>query len=70
VIDKMAHLAKRGCRVKGSQKGARSQHLIVSTLINLLNLLAHFARSEFHSDPKHATASGEHDPEKWAPVFR
>jgi hypothetical protein len=48
MIDKVAHLAKRGWPVKGSQKGARSQHLIVSTLINLLNLLAHFARSEFH----------------------
>jgi 5-oxoprolinase (ATP-hydrolysing) subunit B len=38
--------------------------------INLLNLLADFARSEFHWRPKHATGEGEHDPEKWVPVFR
>jgi hypothetical protein len=55
VIYQVAHLAKRGCRVKGSRKGARSQHLIVGVLINLLNLLADFARSEFHSRPKHGT---------------
>jgi hypothetical protein len=39
MIDKVAHLAGCGHRVKGSWKDARSQHLIVGMQINLLNLL-------------------------------
>jgi hypothetical protein len=45
---KVAHLAGRGHRVKGSFAAVRSQHLIVAMRINLLNLLNDFARSEFH----------------------
>jgi hypothetical protein len=53
---KMAHLAGRGHRVKGSLLKLRSQHLIGVVQINLLNLLNDFARSEFHWRAKHATA--------------
>src|SRR5258708_23898845 len=54
-IKEVAHLAGRAGRVKGSFANERSQHLIVTMQINLLNLLADFARSEFHSHAKHAT---------------
>src|SRR6266404_7582533 len=55
-INEVAHLAGRAGRVKGSFRDERSQHLIVAMQINLLNLLADLARSEFHSRAKHATA--------------
>jgi hypothetical protein len=45
---KVAHLALRGHRVKGSLAKLRSQHLIVAMQINLLNLLNDFAPGEFH----------------------
>jgi hypothetical protein len=53
---KVAHLAGRGHRVKGSFAAERSQQLIAAMQINLLNLLNDFARSEFHWRAKHATA--------------
>jgi hypothetical protein len=53
---KVAHLAGRWHRVKGSLAQLPSQHLIVAMQINLLNLLNDFARSEFHWRAKQATA--------------
>src|SRR3954447_10851443 len=54
----VAHLAGRGHRVKGLREMPRSQHLIGSMPINLLNLHADFVRSEFHSPAKRATGWG------------
>ena len=48
-----AHLAGRGHRVKGWRCKARDHNILsADMLINLLNLLADFARSEFHSRSK------------------
>src|SRR6185369_17162951 len=48
------------CVARASRQGLvaslRSQHLIATMRINLLNLLNDFARTEFHSGPKQATA--------------
>jgi hypothetical protein len=42
--------------MRGLHRIAPLQRFIAAMLINLLNLQAHFARSEFHSGSKHATA--------------
>jgi KipI family sensor histidine kinase inhibitor len=50
------HLAGRHDRVK-RERGARSANIIGKVPINLLKLLDHFARSEFHLNLKHASLS-------------
>jgi hypothetical protein len=53
---KIAHLAGRGQRVKGSLAAMAITPPYQHLQINLLNLLKDFARSEFHWRPKHDTA--------------